>query len=204
MNGASRGDRIRSAKLAGAVLAVFVFAAWRVTGAMADTLPSGPRRVVAMGGDRSDVVASTVSRVTETKAAETALPDRDESDASIDPEPFRPLDVETAPLVRPAAPEAPSAMPPALDGALAPLPDAQFPVAVTPAGQGTLPQAPPSMQLTGVVVGAHPTAVVRIGDEEIVVRPGSRLPDGSTLSRIDATSVTLVREGRSSVLWVAE
>ncbi len=195
---ASRQDRIKSAKMGGAVLAVLVCAAWRVTGSMTEIPTDGPRRVVVIGGERS---ALTTLRA-ESTVASPALPDRnDGSTPPIDPDPFRPLEVATAS----EDPLATKPVPPTMVGPLAaPLTPDRASAPLKIAISGMLPKTPPALRLTGVVVGSHPTAVVMVGDEEIVMRPGSRLPDGSTLVRIDTANVTVAREGRNSVLWVSD
>lgn len=189
--------RSGSVKLGAAIAVAFVGIAWPVCAAIGQGPAAGPGKVVAIGGGRKPSATTGVS-----------VPPRERESRPEDEtqDPFRPFDAETAPAPKAVTqPEPTAAVPPTLAGPL--LPAATAAVASTKdAGAVKAPSvsAPAPLRLTGVVVGDQPTAVVAVGEGEIVVRPGDVLPDGSTLVQVERTHATFVRQGRKTVLWIAD
>lgn len=206
---AKREEAPKALKLLVAIVAVFGCAAWRIAGASAEVPPA-----VAAGPSPAPVAATTSAPIASTPTVPGALVGGEVTIevpepivlASVDP--FRPLRgtpstpppvAALAPLPSPqvSSPQAPSP----LVGEIAPLPP------VVPSGAVGVPVVdaaprPVPMRLTGIVSGPQATAVLWVGGEESVVRVGSRLPDGSTVVRIDATSLVLRLGSRKTTLSI--
>lgn len=175
-------DRNKAIILVLAVVAVFGFLFWRIFGSSGSTSEAPPPTV-----NLSTPTPGSTPPAVPAQVVEVAIP-------------------STAALVNPFR----TVLRPAGVAAAAPTGNRVRP-AGPGLGQGTFPPVNPGdvpagmsvePNLIGVVTGANPVAIFKVGDREVVLHRGEKLDTGEVLDSVTNDSATLRKGGKKTVLRV--
>lgn len=184
-------DTKKAMGLAGAVVAVFACAGWRIVGATKPAPAPPPVETTTVASTTGD---STTPKVEEVGDEPIEVPSVFGMGS---PDPFKWLvKPDHGQLTgKPFTSSTPiSGSLPAV-GPMTPLPAAGF---------NLQPAKEPEVRLTGVLPGPNAVAVVEVGDTSYVVRKGERFGNGYTLDTIGTDRVALVRGGKRTRLLLDE
>ena len=189
-------DRATTAKLLGAIVVVFGFAAVRVLGATSPSVPTPPTATLPAPQSTAESSSKGSIRLSDLDVPATANPFR-----TIAPTLSPPPLTAVVPKAEPVAPT-PFAIP-STPVHVEPLP-AAVPSSPVLSPPSAAPATKPTIHVTGIVGGPNATAVLEVDGESSVVRVGKRLDDGSVVVRIDTAAVTIRQDGKARVLDVGD